>query len=231
MRIYSLIMAISFSCGGGGKSDAGTAPEGTSEAMTDDVATGLAATTNELPTTGETASAADTENGETGDPTTLTTSGTTQASTDSSVSDTDTPITGEATAAEDTTGGETGTGGSAPDNAVVDDSCAPNDGAALEFRIGLDAAECGAAWTGGNLRVTLYQGGPLAPGVYPLDGGFGGASFEENQDLVFGGSGSLTIDEWTEEAVSGSYSLTFDDQSVRAGSFVGPHCLTMPMCG
>lgn len=230
MRTYLFIMAVSITCGGGkGGEDAsatesstGEATSGLSGSDSDEAPTEASdstpvTSTDTGPSGVTTGQASGMSESATADPTTLSTGG-------------DEATGGESTGSNEATGGES-TGAGAPQNATVDDGCAPDDGAALEFRIGVDAATCGSPWSGDQLRILLYQGDPLAPGVYPLDNGSGGATFDDGQGLVFGSSGTLTIDAWAEDAVAGSYEVTLEDNSVHSGSFVGPHCMTMPMCG
>lgn len=233
MRIYSLIMAISITCGGGKGGEDASATSG--DESTGDPSHGSSGSEESTPTTGD-----DGPQGTgTGDDAGVTTGpatsmGSTTADPGESTGD---DVTGGEEASADTGGDSTSestsesTGEGVPGNATVDDSCAPNDGAALEFRVGLDEASCGSPWSGDQLRLLVYQGAPLSPGVYPLDGIDGAAVFDGGDGLVFGSDGSLTIEAWTEEAVVGSYEVTLEDNSVHSGSFVGPHCLTMPMCG
>jgi hypothetical protein len=233
MRIYSLIMAISITCGGGGKAEDASA--GTDGESSGDPSGGTSGAEASTPTTGEDPPGTGTEE----DPDLTTGPATSQGSTtgDPGMSTGEEDVTGGEEATADTGGGSTGestgesTGGGAPGNASVDDSCAPDDGAALELRVGLDEASCGAPWSGDQLSLLVYQGAPLTPGVYPLDGGFGASVFDAGDGLVFGTVGSLTIESWSDEEVVGSYEVTLEDRSMHSGSFVGPHCLTMPMCG
>jgi hypothetical protein len=233
MRIYSLIMAVSITCGGGKGGEEVSTTQTTGD--TEDPSGGESTLgTGELPTTSEA------EGSTTGDP-----SGT---STASSVSDPG-MTTGPATtqtgstddessspstdSGEDSTGpaSETSTGEGPADLATVEDACAPDDGAAVELRVGLLAAECGADFVGDALRIFLYTGAPLSPGEYMLGDELGGAFFDDGQGMVFASEGAVVIEQWDEAAITGTYALTFDDQTVRAGAFVGPRCLTMPMCG
>lgn len=231
MRIYSLIMAISITCGGGKADDASE----TSDGETTGDPSGSSGSEESTPTTGEEPQGTGTEDdpGSTTGPATSMTA----TSVDPSGSTGEDDVTGGEEATADTGGESSGessggsTGEGAPGNATVDDSCAPDDGAALEFRVGLDEASCGAPWSGDQLRLLVYQGAPLTPGVYPLDGSFGATVFDDGQGFVFGTVGSLTIEAWSEDAVVGSYEVTLEDRSMHSGSFVGPHCLTMPMCG
>lgn len=162
--------------------------------------------------------------GSTGDPT---------GSTDATTGGT----TGEATGTSDQSSGATedtgstgGTSGGAESaDATVDDSCGPADGPALEFRLQVMEPVCGAPWPGDVLRVTLFQGGPLAPGSYMIDGGNGFAWLQQgNQQEQTSDIGTITIESWDGELVSGSYDLP---GLGLAGSFAGPHCPGQGMCG
>lgn len=139
--------------------------------------------------------------------------------------------TGEETFADTT--GESSTGEpTAPGDASVHDSCAPNDGPALEFRLALDAATCEAGWADEQLRVMIFQGGPLAPGEYSLaQGGFASLQPKGVQDPVTTNDGTLTIVSWDDGGVTGSYALTFPNAEVREGSFAGPYCPGNFPCG
>ena len=90
-------------------------------------------------------------------------------------------------------------------------------------------AVCAAPWAVDALRIMLYQGGPLAPGVYMLDGGNGFAWLQQgDMPPETSNVGALTIEAWDGEQVSGSYSLP---EFGLAGSFVGPHCAGGGLCG
>lgn len=129
--------------------------------------------------------------------------------------------------------GESSTGEpTAPGDASVHDSCAPNDGPALEFRLELDAATCEAGWVDEQLRVMIFQGGPLAPGEYSLaQNGFASLQPKGVQDPVTTNDGTLTIVSWDDGGVTGSYTLTFPNAEVREGAFAGPYCPGNVPCG
>ena len=130
-----------------------------------------------------------------------------------------------------TTAATGATGGEPIGDATVDDSCAPDDGPALEFRLRLTAPVCGADWSGDVVRAMLFQGGPLAPGDYPLDGGTGFGWWQQG-DLPPESTnvGMITIDAWEGDMVTGSYTLTFAG-AVLAGDFAGPRCPPDGLCG
>ena len=129
------------------------------------------------------------------------------------------------------TGGGVDMGGAKFGDATVDDSCAPDDGPALEFRLRLPAAVCGTDWSGDVVRAMLFQGGPLAPGDYPLGGGAGFGWWQQG-DLPPESSseGTITIDSWEGDMVTGSYTLTFAG-AVLEGEFAGPRCPPDGLCG
>lgn len=117
-------------------------------------------------------------------------------------------------------------------SAIVENDCAPNDGAALQFKMEVTEPVCGAALAGEMLRVMLWQGGPLAPGVYPVGEQAGFATYQVgNNEPTNSVDGTLTIDSWEGDLVVGSYDLTFVDNSVRQGVFAGPFCLENIPCG
>jgi hypothetical protein len=139
--------------------------------------------------------------------------------------------TGSESSAGDSTSGTTG-GLVVVDGAVVG-ACAPDDGPAVELRLGLSEPLCDSKWSDEQLRIVLFTGAPLAPGVYPLDGGFGFATRQgvDDPDFISGMMGSVTIESWDGAGVVGGYSVTFEDASVREGGFTGPFCDEPPLCG
>lgn len=139
--------------------------------------------------------------------------------------------TGSESSAGDSTSGTTG-GLVVVDGALVD-ACAPDDGPAVELRLGLSEPLCDSKWSDEQLRILLFTGAPLAPGVYPLGGGFGFATRQgvDDPDFISGMTGSVTIESWDDAGVVGGYNVTFEDTSVRAGGFSGPYCDLSPPCG
>jgi hypothetical protein len=221
MRTYGLILCVSLSCGSdksasGGEETTGTSGEASSSSG-DATPTDVTATVTDTE--------ASTNSPSTGEP------GTTEALTGTEGETF--ASSGEPSSSGETTGAETSTGAPPVGDATVEDSCAPDDGPALEFKLELSAPTCGASWATETLRVVLFQAGPLAPGVYALDGGFGFATRQgmDEQEMVVGTSGSVTIETWDAAAVVGSYELVFEDASERAGGFAGPVCPAMPLCG
>lgn len=130
------------------------------------------------------------------------------------------------------TSGESSTGEPPVGDAAVHDDCAPNDAPLVEFRLELDAATCDATWSGDQLKVVVYDGAPLMPGTYMIDGLTASASLKPGLNPpITASEGSLTIDAWADDAVSGSYSLVFPNVGVVEGAFLGPHCPGGGLCG
>lgn len=135
--------------------------------------------------------------------------------------------TGETGGDTDTTGGVDPVG-----TAIVENSCAPDDGPALEFKLEIEAPVCGAQPVGEKLRLLLWQGGPLPAGVYPVGEQTGFATYQVgNNEPVNSVAGTLTIESWVGDVVVGSYDLTFVDDSARQGAFTGPFCMVNAPCG
>ena len=216
-------------------------------------------TTETDASTGATTTATATSGGTTGDvatdaptsdPTEATTattattgeSGTTGATSHSSVTGESSTSEGSSTGGVDETGSTTvattddassSSGGVEPvGTSIVENDCAPNDGAALQFKLEVESPACGTALAGEKLRILLWQGGPLPAGVYPIGGQFGFATYQVgNNEPTNSVDGTLTIESWVGDLVVGSYDLTFVDNSVRQGDFVGPFCMIDTMCG
>lgn len=121
------------------------------------------------------------------------------------------------------------TGGPGPDT-VLRENCDFNDGRSVDIRIAVEAAVCGATWSGEKLQVVLFQAAPLAVGEHVVDVDSGFASLQIGDDSMMAIAGTVTITEWTGDAVSGSYALTFPDAVTRAGDFVGFACSEADAC-
>lgn len=201
------------------------------------------ATTTATATTGGTTGDSATE-APTTDPTEATNattgeSGTSGATTHASHSST----TGESSTSEGSSTGSTtvattddassSSGGVEPvGTSIVENNCAPDDGAALEFKLEVEAPVCGTQLAGEGLRIFLWQGGPLPAGVYPIGEQTGFATYQiGNDEPTNSVDGTLTIESWVGDLVVGSYDLTFIDNSVRQGDFVGPFCMVDTFCG
>lgn len=118
-------------------------------------------------------------------------------------------------------------------DATATNDCAPDDGAAVTFVIGLDAPGCEASSAGvPNVQITLYTGRPLDPGSYPF-GDFedGSAWFSEDGTTQLSVSdGTVTIDSWS-DTITGSYVLTVQGGATYAGTFEAVSCDSTIMCG
>lgn len=201
-----------------------SATDSASETGASSGSTGASSSGGETPTTGQVTSEGSTGAASTGSESTDSASDATSTAANTSVGTDSTGLTG---------GESTGsTGGQELVDATVEDSCAPNDGPALEFHFLLAAPMCGAAWADLAVRVNLFQGGPLAPGSYSLGGAGFATAQSGDKPLVMTTSGTVVIDAWDGDVVSGSYELDFVDAGfVLSGDFVGPHCAGGGLCG
>lgn len=236
MRIYSLIMSISISCGSGKGNDEVSGGQTSTETVGESTAD--PGTFTETPTTSTDDTIADPSTTGTSETSMTAAPSTGSSSTPGETTEAEDSSTGPASASDtDTDGESTGSGGSTSGEtggeqhvAKVNNECAPDDGAALEFQIGVDMPGCDGSFVG-DLRIRVYQGAPLTPGDYPIDLANGIAVFDDGTGEKLSESGTLTIDGWRGSEVSGSYQVVFQDQSVAAGLFVAEHCMTMPLCG
>jgi len=147
--------------------------------------------------------------------------------------------------ASDTGTTDTGTadsGGSGFAGAYIEDSCAPDDGAAVELTLYDSLSDaCVADSIAQTLSIYVWDTAfPIPPGTTitsaPLDGGLAPAS----ATLCLGGTApcltsntlTITFDEYVQDDhASGSYSVTFDGDIVEAGTFVAPWCAGDVLCG
>lgn len=113
---------------------------------------------------------------------------------------------------------------------TIENTCAPNDGPAVELKIGLAEASCGAAWaSGASLRVAIdggWQG--IAPGTYTA----WGVWYDPDGDgtWIEGATGSVTIDRVRGDHYAGRYSVSADGDTIE-GTFGALHCYGDPLCG
>ncbi len=130
-------------------------------------------------------------------------------------------------------------------DATVDNSCAPDDGLAWAFRIGLTAA-CDAAQPDPSepyVTINIYDSAlfetpvgttsewtdwMLASGSYAPEGSEG--------EIQSASAGSLHIESWEGQGevgstLSGWYTLTLGDDTQIGGSFTATFCGGDPMCG
>jgi hypothetical protein len=136
--------------------------------------------------------------------------------------------------AADDTAADTDTALSGPAGpATAEHDCAPDDGAAVRFMIGLATQECDADTSGtAHLRLTLWTAWPLDPGSYPLDSSSGVAWLapEDGGAELSISEGTLTIDEWG-TAILGSYRVTVGGGDTYEGAFDAIWCENELMCG
>ncbi len=140
---------------------------------------------------------------------------------------------GVATTTDADPSGDDNTGGGIA-GAAIERTCAPNDGAALEFRLHRADNTCAAGPGELDLTAVLYQVAPLAPGAYELGAGLGHWELREDGVVtVVSDAGTLIINAWDDDLVSGHFELVLPDDG---GSFPGffelaPFCGGMPTCG
>lgn len=129
--------------------------------------------------------------------------------------------------------GTDGTGGGTGVPAKHSEGCAPTDGAAVDFSIGVAERLCTSdfAEDAPIFRITLYQGVKLAPGVYPLDGGEGAVYYDNGMGVVSGNVGTLTIVEAVADGYVGSYDVTLSDSTKLSGAFESVYCPQDVVCG
>jgi len=143
---------------------------------------------------------------------------------------------------DDSSGGGDGGGGggtAVPGEARVESDCAPDDGAAYSFHIGLAAASCDASPEGALLRITVWTGlDHMAGGAWNLAPSVGVAGTwyspsGSSSDLVNGASGILRVTTWDETAgATGTYDVVLEDGTHLSGSFDAVACLgDGPLCG
>lgn len=154
------------------------------------------------------------------------------------------------TAAEPTTGdpsptttGSTTTGSTTDDvpetgvvdgtQTVIEDACAPDDGAALEFKFAVAGDGCSADWPEDApiVRILLFQGGPLAPGSYTLDNGNGFATFDDGNSVLMAQTGKIDLIDWNSGFPIGAIDITFSPDVHLVEAFSATFCETNPPCG
>jgi hypothetical protein len=198
-----------------------TSPPSTGETTGTTDQPGTGSTTSEPVTTTQTTGEPGTSTLTTGEPGTSTTSTTSTTEPDTS--------TGEDT----TTGGTTGVVVEG-EPSKMEPACAPDDGPATEFKIGLAERMCSSDFPEDApiFRVVVFTGPPpLAPAEYKLDNSNGFASFDDGNGVVNGFLGTVTITEQSADGVKGTYDVTFDDASNLAGDFDAIFCDADVLCG
>ncbi len=148
---------------------------------------------------------------------------------------------------QDTAGIDTGDSGEqlvlsndGPDGeAITENSCAPNDGWALDVIIGMDESVCTEErpddfW----VRLTVFpddfeSGQEIPLGITAETKGFGFFHHGGQIENAVDGSAKLIFDgDWGEGSVyTGSYWVELESGLIIEGSFDGLHCGGQPMCG
>lgn len=126
------------------------------------------------------------------------------------------------------------TGGAAGEPAKYSDGCAPDDGAAVDFDIGIALRECTADFPDDApiFRITLFQGVAVPVGEHKLDGGLGMAYLDDGDGTpVTGSTGTLTILAEVADGLVGTYDVTLSDDTHLAGSFDAVYCPQDVICG
>lgn len=138
------------------------------------------------------------------------------------------------TASATSTSTDPTTGGAAGEPAKYSDACAPDDGAAVEFSIGIALRECTADFPEDApiFRITLFQGVAVPVGEHQLGGGFGMAYLDNGDGTpVTGNTGTLTILAEVADGLVGTYDVTLSDDTHLAGSFDAVYCPQDVLCG
>jgi hypothetical protein len=205
--------------------------KGTSESTgpgTGDATTGAASSSSGSSSTGvdpTTGMGPTSEPGSTSEPD-PTTGGSTTTTGDSTTTTTaTTATTGDATTDVPETGIVEGT------PTIIEDRCAPDDGPAIEFKVGVVPFECGGDFPEDApiVTVALWQGAPLAPGVYELDNGGGFASFDDGQEVKTSMTGTISVLEWGNAPI-GVFDITFPDATKLDSAFMALYCPSEPPC-
>lgn len=117
--------------------------------------------------------------------------------------------------------------------ALLQPSCAPDDGTAVDLFVHTSGASCSAAPETPWVRISLWMGREdlcacrldiALEGAATLDPGDG-------EDLRNAAGGEVFFEIWDGTTTSGSYTLTFDDGTCIEGTFEGPWCDADVICG
>ena len=134
------------------------------------------------------------------------------------------------TGAQPTTTAGTGetTGGAAGTPASFSEACAPDDGPATEFRIGLALRACDSDFPEDApiFRLMVFQGPPLAAGDYATS-----AYYDTGNGMPLGGDGTLTVTNVTADGLQGTYDVTLTDNTHLTGDFDALYCPMDVVCG
>lgn len=144
--------------------------------------------------------------------------------------------TGGSTGAQPTTSAGTGetTGGATGTPSSFGEACAPDDGPATEFQIGIALRACDSTFPDDApiFRIVVYQGLPLAVGEHKLDGGLGFAYLDTGNGMpVTGDVGTLVVTAVTADGLLGTYDVTLTDSTHLTGDFDALYCPVDVVCG
>lgn len=131
-------------------------------------------------------------------------------------------------------GSGTDTGGDPGAPSTYGEACAPDDGPAVEFKIGLDVRACTGVFPEDApiFRIVLFQGVDLPVGEHKLDGGFGFAYLDKGDGMPLSGmTGALTVSAKTADGLVGTYDVTLEDSTQLSGSFDALYCPQDVLCG
>jgi hypothetical protein len=117
-------------------------------------------------------------------------------------------------------------------NAIVQDSCAPNDAPAFELLLGLDGPGCDGVPGAPFVAIRL-------DGIDPVPGTYAFGDFVGGQGTYDAGGGALhtnangwvVIDAWGADTVSGTYHLVVPDVVYLSAAFDADFCDTGTICG
>lgn len=125
-----------------------------------------------------------------------------------------------------------------PTRGWIDDSCAPDDGGALELQLGLAASLCGAeAGEGLYVRMVVYVDNPSIDSGFSLTseatspGGYVQISDDGGATPLGDATAALRIFNWGDDTVDGDYEVTVEGGPTYAGSFSVPYCMSDVTCG
>jgi hypothetical protein len=115
---------------------------------------------------------------------------------------------------------------------MIEDRCAPDDGPALEFKVGVATLECGADFPedAPQITVSLWTGPPLVPGYYKLEGGNGFATLDDGNGVKMTEIGMISVLGWDNGQPYGAIELTFPDEPAFNDAFFGIYCPSEPPC-
>lgn len=121
-------------------------------------------------------------------------------------------------------------------DATVTPDCAPDDGSAYSFDIGLDDGACDAVPTGSWLRVVLWANlDPMAGSSWDLDPASGLAQVQlfvgDGSTWLTQTGGTFTVDTWTSDGATGSFDVFLEDGTHLTDEFDALYCDAAPMCG